>query len=199
MTTVMITVSIIRIAIIMALILRTMLMLTQTMTMMTLMVMVVVEVFCKVSPVFSSEILLWLPSGDFYTISDWLVQRRCLAGTSFVSFVPKLHDKLRSIPTQVTNFIQSNRFPRTFGEASGCRYFPSRFSWKPTKRCATTKTEEAIADRNNINAIPACPHDLRLGPSVWREKGGGSAQTAKNLVYETLQFRSFLQKGAFLL
>lgn len=28
------------------------------------------------------------------------------------------------------------------------------------------KTEEAIADRNNINAIPDCPHDLRLGPSV---------------------------------
>lgn len=96
------------------------------------------------------------------------------------------HDKLRSIPTQVTNFIQSNRFPRTFGEASGCRYFPSRFSWKPTKRCATTKTEEAIADRNNINAIPACPHDLRLGPSVWREKGGGfSSNREKSCVRNT--------------
>ncbi len=100
------------------------------MTMMTLlMVMVVVEVFCKVS----TEILLWLPLGDFYTISDWLVQRRCLAGTSVVFFFSPgftwfpfdlFQPKLQIFQKQISQQL--------FGEAFGCRYFPNRFCWKST-------------------------------------------------------------------
>ena len=78
---------------------------------------------------------------------------------------------LRSIPTQVANFPKTD-FPATFWGGFWLQILSKQILLKVNKQlCATQKkTEEAIVDRNNVNAIPGCPHDLRLGGVLFEGK-----------------------------